>query len=32
MNLNYDELGDIDPELLEAAQKFGLDKDGIRLL
>lgn len=30
--LNYDQLGDIDPELLEAAQKLGLDEDGIRML
>ena len=30
--MNYDQLGDIDPELLEAAQKLGLDEDGIRML
>ena len=32
MEMNYDQLGDIDPELLEAAQKLGLDEDGIRML
>lgn len=32
MEMNYDQLGDIDPELLEAAQKLGLDEEGIRML
>lgn len=32
MDLQNNELDDIDPELLEAAQKNGLDDEGIRAL